>query len=125
MFRSISGWRRRISSRARFNSNVTGTLSYTDGNGDPQTIYGVASRLFKTGSTVDGIYFYAPGVDGMIGTGDTGESAYLMRVNDVFTVGSDNGTSSDPVDTALNNLLVAYQPPTAYNDTSSSPGAQA
>jgi VCBS repeat-containing protein len=106
-------------------NNVTGTLSYTDGNGAQQSIYGVASRLFKTGNTVDGIYFYAPGADGMIGTGDAGESAYLMRVNDVFTVGSDNGTSSDPVDTALNNLLVAYQAPTAYADTSASPGAQA
>ncbi len=104
-------------------NNVTGTLSYTDGDGDPQTIYGVASRLFKTGSTVDGIYFYATGVDGMIGTGDTGESAYLMRGSDVFAVGSNNGTSSDPVDTTLNNLLVAYLPPTAYNDSSSSLGA--
>ncbi|MFC7433531.1 tandem-95 repeat protein, partial [Hydrogenophaga bisanensis] len=104
-------------------NNVTGTISYNDGNGQ-QTLYGVASRLFKTGNTVDGIYFYAPGTDGAIGTGDTGEAAYLMMINPVFTTGATYGTSSDPVDTALNNLLVAYQAPTAYEDSSTSPGAQ-
>ncbi|MFC3684298.1 tandem-95 repeat protein, partial [Hydrogenophaga luteola] len=104
-------------------NNVTGYLTYLDGNGAPQSIYGVASRLFKTGNTVDGIYFYATGADGLIGTGDAGETAYLLQVNAVFVTGSDNGTSSDPVDNALNDLLVGYEAPTAYADTSDSPGA--
>ncbi|MDQ7744962.1 tandem-95 repeat protein [Hydrogenophaga pseudoflava] len=105
-------------------NNVTGYLTYNDGDGAPQSIYGVASRLFKTGNTVDGIYFYATGADGLIGTGDAGETAYLLQVNAVFATGSDNGTSSDPVDRALNDLLVGYEAPTAYADTSDAPGAQ-
>ncbi|WKB55779.1 VCBS domain-containing protein [Eleftheria terrae] len=98
-------------------NNVTGTLSYVDGSGTLRSISGVVSRLVKTGSTVNGLYFYAPGADGAIGTGD--DSAYVLRVNDSFnfTGNTNYGTSSDPVDSAMNRFIAPNSAPVAVNDS--------
>uniref|UniRef100_UPI00260FD3EF tandem-95 repeat protein n=1 Tax=uncultured Azohydromonas sp. TaxID=487342 RepID=UPI00260FD3EF len=98
-------------------NNVSGTLEYTDANNVAQKIYGVASRQFKSNGVTNGFFFYAAGADGVIGTGDTGEAAYLLVVNSTkFTAGGSYGTSSDPVDTALNNYLNHYTPVSALAD---------
>jgi len=99
-------------------NNVTGTLSYRDQSGNQQQIYGVVSRLFKTGSTIDGFYFYAPGADGLIN--GVGDSAYLLAVTpSKFAGGTSYGTSSDPVDTALNTFIPPNSAPVAGNDSAS------
>lgn len=56
-------------------NNVNGVLSYVAANGASVSISGIVSRLFKSGSTIEGFYFYAAGNDGQIGTGDAGEAA--------------------------------------------------
>ncbi|MBV0881847.1 VCBS domain-containing protein [Noviherbaspirillum sp. L7-7A] len=99
-------------------NNVTGYLSYQDQSGNRQQIYGVVSRLFKTGSTIDGFYFYAPGADGLIN--GVGDSAYLLAVTPSKFAGSTSyGTSSDPVDTALNSFIPPNSAPVAANDSAS------
>ncbi|GHC98419.1 hypothetical protein GCM10007320_54090 [Pseudorhodoferax aquiterrae] len=98
-------------------NNVTGYLQYKDSSGVDQSIYGVASRQFKSNGVTNGFYFYAPGADGVIGTGDAGEVAYLLVTDPTkFTAGGNYGTSSDPVDTALNNYLNHYTPASALDD---------
>ncbi|WP_157991692.1 VCBS domain-containing protein, partial [Caldimonas tepidiphila] len=98
-------------------NNVTGSLSYEDAGGQRQTLYGVVSRLVKTGSTVNGLYFYVPGADGQISTGD--DTAYVLRLNPAFSFAGSTayGTSSDPVDTAMNRYIVPNRAPVAANDS--------
>jgi len=98
-------------------NNVTGYLQYTDNGGNAQSVYGVISRLFKTpGNNVVGLYFYAPGADGLIN--GVGDSSYLICLDSTqFTGNTEYGTSSDPVDTALNRLIVPNSAPVAANDT--------
>ncbi|HEX8883934.1 MAG TPA: cadherin-like domain-containing protein, partial [Noviherbaspirillum sp.] len=99
-------------------NNVTGYLSYQDQSGNRQQIYGVVSRLFKTGSTIDGFYFYAPGADGLIN--GVGDSAYLLAVTpSKFAGGTSYGTSSDPVDSAMNKFIPPNSAPVAGNDSAS------
>ncbi|MEC4720530.1 Ig-like domain-containing protein [Noviherbaspirillum sp. CPCC 100848] len=100
-------------------NNVAGTLSYVDtATKTVKTINGVVSRLVKTGSTVEGLYFYAFGSDGKIGTGDTGETAYLLCLDPgKFAPNGTYKTSSDPVDTAMNKLIVPNSAPVAANDS--------
>ena len=101
-------------------NNVTGFLSYVDQSGNRQQIYGVVSRLFKTGSTVDGFYFYVPGADGLIN--GNGDSAYLLAITpSKFSGGVNYGTSSDPVDTALNKFIPPNSAPVAGNDSATVP----
>ncbi|MCE2681021.1 MAG: VCBS domain-containing protein, partial [Burkholderiales bacterium] len=105
-------------------NNVAGTLSYTDSGSVNQNIQGVVSRLFKTNGVVEGFYFYAYGADGLIGTGDAGETGYAFVIDpSKFSNGLSRRCSSDPVDTALNNYLLGYVPPAAINDSSTSAGA--
>lgn len=98
-------------------NNVTGTLSYVDAGGVNRSISGVVSRLVKTGSVVDGFYFYVQGSDGVIGTSD--DSAYLFKsgTSFVFAGSTAYNTSSDPVDRALNAQILPNSAPTLANDT--------
>jgi VCBS repeat-containing protein len=98
-------------------NNVTGTITYLDAAGTRQSITGVASRLVKTGATINGVYFYVPGADGVVGTGD--DAAYVLRLNNNFTFAGNTfyGTSSDPVDTGLNKFVTPNSAPVAVNDS--------
>jgi len=100
-------------------NNVAGFLNYRDSNGNRQQIAGVASRLFKTGSRIEGIYFYYSGLTTSIGDEPIGvEKAYALVFNtNYFTAGGSYGTSSDPVDTALNSFIVPNSAPDAVNDS--------
>ncbi|HYD82106.1 MAG TPA: Ig-like domain-containing protein, partial [Paucimonas sp.] len=103
-------------------NNVAGTLSYVDANGQTQTVSGVISRLFKTNGTVQGLFFYAWGNTTAIGDGggggDGAETAYLLVLDPTrFSAGGTYRTSSDPVDTALNRLIVPNSAPVAVNDS--------
>jgi VCBS repeat-containing protein len=97
-------------------NNVSGDLVYKDANGNTISISGVVSRLIKTGSTVEGLFFYATGADGLInGIGDT---SYIFCMDPTkFTGSTQYGTSSDPVDTALNSFIVPNSAPVANNDS--------
>jgi len=101
-------------------NNVSGTLTYTDNLGVAQSIDGVVSRLFKTGSTVEGLFFYAWGNTTTIGDGatDAAETSYILCIDpSKFTDGhSYYSTSSDPVDTKMNALIVPNSAPVANND---------
>ena len=98
-------------------NNVAGFLNYTDTNGDRQQIAGVASRLFKTGSTIEGVYFYYAGNTATIGDEAGVEKAYALVFNtSYFAEGGTYGTSSDPVDTALSKFIVPNSAPDAVND---------
>ncbi len=100
-------------------NNVSGVLSWTDSqSGETRSVFGVVSRLIKSGSRVDGLYFYAPGADGVIGTGND-DSAYVLRVNETFnfTGATNYRTSSDPVDTAMNKFIQPNQAPNVVNDS--------
>jgi VCBS repeat-containing protein len=98
-------------------NNVTGAITYLDAAGTRQSISGVASRLVKTGATINGVYFYVPGADGVVGTGD--DAAYVLRLNNNFTFAGNTfyGTSSDPVDTGLNKFVTPNSAPVAVNDS--------
>jgi len=98
-------------------NNVTGTVSYLDGGGVARSISGVISRLIKTGATIHGVYFYVPGADGVVGTGD--DSAYVLRLDNSFTFTGNTfyGTSSDPVDKALNKFITPNSAPVTVNDS--------
>ena len=100
-------------------NNVSGVLTWTDSqSGETKSVFGVVSRLIKSGSRVDGLYFYAPGADGVIGTGND-DSAYVLRVNETFnfTGATSYRTSSDPVDTAMNKFIQPNQTPNVVNDS--------
>ncbi|MDO9025256.1 Ig-like domain-containing protein, partial [Zwartia sp.] len=99
-------------------NNVAGYLNYTDSSGVRQQIAGVISRLFKTGSKVEGVYFYYAGTTPTIGDEPIGvEKAYALVFNkSYFAAGGTYGTSSDPVDTALNSFIVPNSAPDAVND---------
>ncbi len=103
-------------------NNVSGTLTYVDSNGQTKSVDGVVSRLFKTNGTVQGLYFYAWGNTTTIGDGgaggDTAETTYLLVLDPTkFTNGGTYRTSSDPVDTALNKLIVPNSAPVGINDS--------
>ncbi|MDO9268148.1 MAG: Ig-like domain-containing protein, partial [Methylobacter sp.] len=104
-------------------NNVTGTLTYTDNLGATQSIDGVVSRLFKTGNTVEGLFFYAWGNTTTIGDGgaggDTAETSYILCIDPSKFVNGHSyySTSSDPVDTKMNALIVPNSAPVANNDT--------
>ncbi|PKN16084.1 MAG: hypothetical protein CVU66_02215, partial [Deltaproteobacteria bacterium HGW-Deltaproteobacteria-23] len=93
-------------------NNVSGDiLQYTDSAGNYVTVTGVASRQIKSGGTTLGIYFYD----------QANNKAYIMAVGS-YTFSTDPGsntyrTSSDPVDTTLNALIVPNSPPVAVNDS--------
>ncbi|MFM2146748.1 MAG: hypothetical protein RL732_1584 [Bacteroidota bacterium] len=95
---------------ARFSgNNVPGIFKYTDQNGNVISIRGVVSRPEKSGSTFRAVYFYASD-DANQPLGD----AYLFVFpgnEAVFAPGGDIGTSSDPVENALNSLLDSQPPP--------------
>ncbi|MDP1667272.1 MAG: Ig-like domain-containing protein, partial [Methylobacter sp.] len=101
-------------------NNVSGTLTYTDNLGASQSVDGVVSRLFKTGNTVEGLFFYAWGNTTTIGDGatDAAETSYILCIDpSKFTDGhSYYSTSSDPVDTKMNALIVPNSAPVANND---------
>ncbi|MFI3157998.1 MAG: VCBS domain-containing protein, partial [Methylococcaceae bacterium] len=97
-------------------NNVSGNLVYTDGSGNSQSVSGVISRLIKTGNTVEGLFFYATGPDGLINS--VGDTSYIFCMDPSKFAGSTQyGTSSDPVDTALNSFIVPNSAPVASNDT--------
>jgi VCBS repeat-containing protein len=102
-------------------NNVAGTLSYVDNAGQVKTVDGVISRLFKTNGVVQGLFFYAWGNTTTIGDGgstDPAEASYLLVLDaSKFSAGGTYRTSSDPVDTALNKLIVPNSAPVAANDT--------
>lgn len=103
-------------------NNVSGVLSYIDGNGQTQSISGVVSRLIKSGSTVEGLYFYVWGNTVAVGDGgaggDAAEAAYVLCLDSSkFTSGGTYRTSSDPVDTAMNRFIVPNSAPVGVNDT--------
>jgi VCBS repeat-containing protein len=102
-------------------NNVAGTLTYKDGSGATQSVDGVISRLFKTGSRVEGLFFYAYGNTSTIGDGatDSAETSYILCIDpSKFTDGySYYTTSSDPVDTKMNEQIVPNSAPVAGNDT--------
>ena len=102
-------------------NNVSGFLNYTDAGGLRQQISGVISRLFKTGSKVEGVYFYYAGTTPTIGDEAIGiEKAYALVFNNTyfsgFADGRSYGTSSDPVDSAINSFIVPNSAPDAVND---------
>ncbi len=97
-------------------NNVPGVLTYTL-NGQTFSIDGIVSRLFKSGNTYEGFYFVASGSDFALGSQEQ-TTAYILvwpgrssafPDQDAATAGTSGtyGTSSDPVDSALNSLLAA------------------
>ena len=85
-------------------NNVSGYLKYIDANGNAVSIRGVVSRPTKSGSVYEGFYFYvSDNLDNPLG------DAYLLVIpgkESLFPDDGSIGTSSDPVDAALNDLLL-------------------
>ncbi|NBR07031.1 MAG: hypothetical protein EBT92_14880 [Planctomycetes bacterium] len=110
-------------------NNVAGSLVYSNSSGTVYTINGIISRQFKSGATTNAFYFYATGANGVVDSNGGDDSAYLLHVvgNSTTIVydGTSNAsytTSSDPVDTALNNIKDSTQPSLTAT-TSSTAGA--
>jgi hypothetical protein len=90
-------------------NNVPGVLTYVLG-GLTYAIEGIASRLFKSGSTIQGFYFIESGPDFALASGEKANAFILVypgRESAFPTSPGTYGTSSDPVDSALNSLLSA------------------
>ncbi len=85
-------------------NNVSGYLKYIDASGNAVSIRGVVSRPTKSGSVYEGFYFYvSDNLDNPLG------DAYLLVIpgkESLFPGDGSIGTSSDPVDNALNDLLL-------------------
>ena len=86
-------------------NNVAGFIVYRDASNNLVRIYGVASRPEKSGSVFRGMYFYV--ADSTNGDAPT-RIAYLIvfpgYAADFPGTGS-IGTSSDPVDNVLNDVI--------------------
>lgn len=94
---------------ARFTgNNVPGIFKYTDANGNQVIIRGVVSRPEKSGSTFRAVYFYTSDAN----DAPLGEAYFFVfpGFEAVFAAGGDIGTSSDPVENALNSLLDSQVP---------------
>lgn len=98
-------------------NNVLGSLVYTDASGTEHVISGEMSRIFKSGSTLEGFYFYVN--NGTASTAD--DAAYVIVVpgqEGEFGLASVESTSSDPVDAKLNSLLTSQPPLMSVADVS-------
>lgn len=84
--------------------------------------FGEITRLYKKGSTVEGFQFYAYPPGYVAGSGDRTTLTNTTILVDLTSTGiqlnQSYGTSSDPVDEALNQLLAAA-PADAVNDVAS------
>lgn len=99
-------------------NNVQGTLYAIDADGlVVGSYYGEISRLVKSGSTVyAGQFFVYPNGDNTA-TGDPSTTILIdFGTGGAFSTGQAIRTSSDPVDTALNNLLLQPISPEAMAD---------
>ena len=98
-------------------NNVLGSLVYTDASGTEHVISGEMSRIFKSGSTLEGFYFYVN--NGTASTAD--DAAYVIVVpgqEGEFGLASVESTSSDLVDAKLNSLLTSQPPLMSVADVS-------
>lgn len=86
-------------------NNIPGYLTYLDANNQLVSIAGYATRPVKSGGTIEGIYFVTDS-DGVSNT-TAGNTAYLLVINEsFFAPGTSYGSSSDPIDSALNSYLL-------------------
>jgi len=97
-------------------NNVHGTLYAIDANNNVvQSWVGEISRLVKSGSNVQAaqMYVYPTGTN----TSNPATTLLIdLGTGGSFAVGKTIGTSSDPVDTALNKLIPTAAAPVAYAD---------
>lgn len=82
-------------------NDVSGTLEYTNSSGVTISLTGVISRQDKVGNTTKGLYFVVS---------PTPNNAYLLVIPGYsYTAGVNVSTSSDPIESAMNEVLTAQQ----------------